>query len=148
MPQWNENWSPDTPPGSNPTYSKRKCSTNVYLLMSSPHWIRMHHLQHQESLITQSQLEFHYLDLGEAHIVQGVFCYQFPAGVPLQQMAVVLNLPAIPSKETPAPTLATEDMVITKAKKPINTTMYIMITVSEASTVQMSQANEPRYGGY
>jgi len=50
----------------------------------------------------------------------GVSHYAIPAGVQLLQMPVVV-LPAIPSKETPAPLHTTEEIPITKAEYTITT---------------------------
>jgi len=63
-------------------------------------------------------------------------------------MPVVINLPAIPSEETPAPAQVTEEIPIAKADNTIDTKMDNMMKAFEAWTFQMSKANEPGYGGY
>jgi len=54
------------------------------------------------------------LDSEGARTVLAVSPYSVPAGVPLQQMPVVVNLPTIPCEESPAPAQATEVIPITK----------------------------------
>jgi len=88
------------------------------------------------------------MDADGAHMAPGVSSYSIPAGVPLPQMAAVVNLPAIPSKETPAPAQAMEEIPITKADNTIDTKMHNMMKAFEAWTLRLSKANEPRYGGY
>jgi len=63
-------------------------------------------------------------------------------------MAVVVNLPAIPNKDTPAPAQVTEEIPIAKAENMIDTKMDNMVMAFDAWTFQLSNANEPRYGGY
>jgi hypothetical protein len=88
------------------------------------------------------------LDSEGASTVPGVSLYSIPGGVPLTQMPVVVNLPAIPTEETPAPTQAMEEIPIPKAENTINTKMEHMVKAFEAWTFQLRKANEPRYGGY
>jgi hypothetical protein len=63
-------------------------------------------------------------------------------------MPVVVKFPVIPNEETPAPVQATEDILMAKAKNMIDTKMVDMIKAFEASLLQLSKANMPRYGGY
>jgi len=88
------------------------------------------------------------LDSDGARAVPGVSSYSIPAGVPLPQMPVLVNLPAIPNEETPAPMLATEEIPIAKAENMIDSKMDNMMKAFEAWTFQLSKANEPKYGGY
>jgi len=88
------------------------------------------------------------LDLEGARTVPGVSPYSMPAGVPLPQMPVVVNLPAIPNEETPAPVQATEDILSAKAENMIDTKMDNMMKVFEGWTCQLRKANEARYGCY
>jgi hypothetical protein len=83
-----------------------------------------------------------------ARTAPGVSPYSIPAGVPLPQMPVLVNHPAIPNEETPAPAQATEESPIAKAENTIDTKMDNMMKAFEAWTFQLSKANEPRYGGY
>ena len=77
----------------------------------------------------------------------GVSPYSIPAGVPLPQMPVVVNLPAIPSKKTPAPAEAVEEIPIADPDNTIDTKMEYIIKAFEWWTFQLSEANEPRYEG-
>lgn len=61
-------------------------------------------------------------DLDGAITEPGVSPYSIPGAVPLQQMAVVVNLQAIPSKETPPPAHATEEISIANAKNTFDMT--------------------------
>jgi len=88
------------------------------------------------------------LDSEDARTAPGVAPYAIPAGVPLPQMPVVVNLPAIPNEESQAPAPATEEIPITKAENTINTKMDNMMMAFEAWTFQQRNANEPRYRGY
>ena len=88
------------------------------------------------------------LDSEGARTAPGVSPYSLPAGVPLPEMPVVVNLPAIPNEETPVPVQATQEITIAKAENTINTTMDNMMKAFEPWTFQLSKANEPRYGGY
>jgi len=81
-------------------------------------------------------------------MVPGVSPYLIPARVPLRQMPVVVNLPAIPNTETPAPGQAMEEILIIKAENMIDTKMDIMKEAIEAWMFQLSKANGPRYRGY
>jgi len=81
-------------------------------------------------------------------MVPGVSPYSIPAGVPLSQMPVVVNLLAIPSEETLPPVQAVEAIPISKAENTMDTKMENMMKAFEAWTFRMSKANEPRYGGY
>jgi len=83
-----------------------------------------------------------------AHKVPGISPYSIPTGVPLPQMVVVLILPPIPNEETLAPAQATKAIPIAKAEYTIDTKKDNMTKAFEALTFQLSQANEPRYGGY
>ena len=87
-------------------------------------------------------------DLEGACTAPGVSPYSIPAGVPLLQMPVVANLPAIPIEVTPAPSQAMEGIPIAKAENTIDTKMDDMMKPFEARTVRLSKANEPRFGGY
>ena len=89
-----------------------------------------------------------HLHLEGAYTAPGVSPYSIPAAVPLPQMPVVVNLPAIPNKETPAAAQPTEEIAIANAVNTIDTKMDNMIMALEAWTFQLSKANEPRYGGY
>jgi len=84
------------------------------------------------------------LDSAGARTALGVSPYSIPAGVPLPQMPVLVNLPAIPNEETLAPAQATEEIRIAKAENTIDTKMDNMIKAIEAWTFHMSKANEPR----
>jgi hypothetical protein len=59
-----------------------------------------------------------------------------------------MNLPAIPSEETPALVQVTEGFPIAKAENAINMKMDNVINTFGAWTLQLSKANERRYGGY
>jgi hypothetical protein len=87
------------------------------------------------------------LDWDGARKAPGVSAYPIPAGVPLPQMPVVINFPAITCEETPAPAPAMEEIPIVRADNTIDTKMINMMTVFEAWTFQMSNANEPGYVG-
>jgi len=88
------------------------------------------------------------LELSGAPKALEVPTYMIWAGVPLQQIPVVGNLPAMPGKETPAPAQAMENIPITKAEHTIVTKMATIMKSFEAWTVPLWDANEPRYGGY
>jgi len=88
------------------------------------------------------------LDLERAFEVLGVSPYSISTGVVLPQMPVEVNLPASPSEETLAPAQATEKIPITKAKDTIHIKMDNFMKAFVAWTFQMSNVNEPRYGGY
>jgi len=83
-----------------------------------------------------------------ASTAPGVSPYSIKAGVPLPQIPVVVNPPAIPSEETPIPVHVTEEVPITKALNTINTKMDNKRKVFETWSLQMSKPNESRYGGY
>jgi len=63
-------------------------------------------------------------------------------------MLLVANHAAILTEETAAPVQATEEIAITKAENTINTKMANMMRACEPWTFQLSNVNEPRYGGY
>jgi len=63
-------------------------------------------------------------------------------------MPVVANLPAIPNEETPAPAHAMEEIPIAEDENIIDKKMENIMKAFEAWTFQLSNANEPRYGGY
>jgi hypothetical protein len=88
--------------------------------------LQMHVL---ETCVTADALPL--LDSEKAHTVLGVSSYSVPAGVPLRQMLVVTNLPAIPSKRTPAPVQATDEIPIAKADNTINMKMDSMMKAFE-----------------
>jgi len=87
------------------------------------------------------------LDSEGACTAPGVSPYSIPAGVPLPQMPVVVNLPAIPNEETTAPAQATEVIPIAKAENTSDTKMDNMMKACEAWTIQLSKANEPSVRG-
>ena len=78
----------------------------------------------------------------------GVFPYSIPARVLLQQMPVVVNRPAIPNEETPAPAQVMEDIPIAETQDTIETNMDFTLNSFEACAFQLSKANEPRYIAY
>jgi len=78
----------------------------------------------------------------------GVPPYTCPAGGQHPQLPVVVNLPAIPTEETPAPVQVTEEIAIIKAENAINMKIDNMMNAFGAWTLQLSKANERRYGGY
>jgi len=88
------------------------------------------------------------IDWAGARTALGIGPYSIPAGVLLPQMAVVLNLRAIPSEEALAPVQAMEEIPITKAEYTIDTKIASMMKAFEAWTIQLSTLNEPTYGGY
>jgi len=63
-------------------------------------------------------------------------------------MPVVVNVPAIPNKETLAPAQVTEAISIARAKDTIDMEMDNMMKAFAAWTFQLRNANEPRFGGY
>jgi hypothetical protein len=63
-------------------------------------------------------------------------------------MPEVLNLLAIPNKDTPEPAQATEEIPITWSENTIDPKMDNMMGAFEAWTVHLSNANQPRNGGY
>jgi hypothetical protein len=63
-------------------------------------------------------------------------------------MPVVVNLPAFPNDETPAPPQATMEIPIPMDTHTMDTKMDNLIKASKAWTLQLSNANEPRYEGY
>jgi hypothetical protein len=67
------------------------------------------------------------LDSEGVSTAPGVSPYSLPAGVPLPQMPVVLNLPAIPNEETPAPAQAIEEIPIATAENMIDMKMASMM---------------------
>jgi len=84
----------------------------------------------------------------EVRTAPGVSPYSIPAGVPLREMPVVANHPAIPHEETPAPSQPKDEIPIPKAGNSIDRKMDNMMKSFEAGTFQLSKANEPRYRGY
>jgi hypothetical protein len=62
-------------------------------------------------------------------------------------MPEVINLPAIPREETPAPVQATKESLITKAHSTINTEMDHMMKAFAAWTFQLRKANEYGFVG-
>lgn len=70
------------------------------------------------------------------------------AGVLLLQMPVLVNLPAIPNKETPARAYATEDIPSTNAEHTIDTKIDNVMKAFEAWTFHQSNVNKPNYRGY
>jgi hypothetical protein len=82
-----------------------------------------------------------------ARTAPGVSPYSIPAGVPLPQMPVAVNLAAIPSEETLAPVQATEEIPIAKANSTIDTKMYITIKTFETWTFQMSLDTQAKVDG-
>ena len=88
------------------------------------------------------------LDSEGARLAPGVSLYSIPAGALCRQMLVVANHAAILNEETAAPVQATEEIAITKAENTFNTKMANMMKPSEPWTIQLSNVNEPRYGGY
>jgi hypothetical protein len=72
------------------------------------------------------------LDLECPLTAPGVCSYSIPAAVPLSQMPVVVNLPAIPSQKTLAPAQATLEMSIAKAKNTMDTKMDNVMKAFEA----------------
>jgi len=83
-----------------------------------------------------------------AQTAPGISPHSIPAGVALPQMPAMIILPAILSEETLAPGQAMEDKAITIAENSIDTSMDNMRNAFEAWTVQLSNANKPRYTGY
>jgi len=77
----------------------------------------------------------------------GVSPYSIPAGVPPLQMAVVGNLPAIPTEASFVPAQATEEIPIPKAESTIHTKMNNMMKFFKSWTFEMSKLNKPGYGG-
>jgi hypothetical protein len=67
------------------------------------------------------------LDSEGARMVPGVSPYSIPAGVPPQQMSVVVNLPAIPNEGTLAPAQATEEIPFAKLENTTHTKKYNMM---------------------
>lgn len=60
----------------------------------------------------------------------------------------MVNLLAIHSEEIWAPAQATEDIPITQAVDGSNMKIDSMMKAKEEWTIQMSKANDSRYGGY
>ena len=87
------------------------------------------------------------LDSQGAGTVPGVSPYSIPAGVPLPQMPVLVNLLALPNKDTAAPAQRTEEIPISEAEDMRDTKMDNMMKAFEAWTFQLSKGNEPRDGG-
>jgi len=83
-----------------------------------------------------------------ARTAPGVSPYSILAGVPLPQMPVGANHPAIPNEETPAPAQAMEEIRIAKAENTIDMKIDTMMKAFKAWTFQLSKANEPRHRGY
>jgi len=132
--------------------SEKKLRAKGVMILKRPHW--------DPSTFKYDKLWTHvlnkyvtadaitHLDLDGARMVPGVSPYSIPAGVPLSQMPVVVNLLAIPSEETLPPVQAVEAIPISKAENTMDTKMENMMKAFEAWTFRMSKANEPRYGGY
>jgi hypothetical protein len=68
-----------------------------------------------------------------------------PAGAPLPQVSVVVNLLTISNEVAPAQAQAPEGIPITKAENSINKKMDNMMKALEACTFQVSKVNELRY---
>jgi len=96
--------------------------------------------------VTTNALAF--LNLEEAHTPLGFSPWSVPAGVPLQQMAGVVNNQAIASEEIMVPAQATEELHIATATNTIFRKMDSMIKAFKVWTIQMSKANELICGGY
>jgi len=79
-------------------------------------------------------------------VALGVSPHSIPAGVQLPQMPIVVNLPAIPSEETPAPLQATEEIPITKAGNTVDMNMNNIVKAFQTWNFQLSKANEAGYG--
>jgi len=82
-----------------------------------------------------------------AHMAPGVSPYPVPAGVPLPQMPVVINLLAIISEQSPAPAQGTEEIPIANTDNTIDTKTDNTMKSFDAWTFQMSKANGYRYVG-
>jgi len=94
-----------------------------------------------DKCLTADPLAF--LDSEVTLMALGVSPYSVPAGVPLPQMPVVIDLPAIPSEKTPAPAQPMEEIAIAKANNTINTKRDKMMKAFEDWHCQLSKANEP-----
>jgi len=83
-----------------------------------------------------------------AHMAPEVSHYSTPAGVPLPQIPVVVNLPAIPIENTTEAVDAMEQIPITEAENTIDIKIDNLMKAFMGWAFQMIKANEPRYAGY
>jgi len=80
-------------------------------------------------------------------MVPKVSSYSIPAGVPLPQIPVVVNLLAFPSEETPAPAQAIEEIPIAKANNTFDMKVDNMMKAFKACIFQLSEAYKHGYIG-
>jgi hypothetical protein len=118
--------------GSLPRDWKAKAVMKLKLDSRDPSTFKYNQLRKDVLDICATRDALALLDSEAACTAQGVSPYSIPLVVPLPQMPVVVNLPAFPNEETPAPAEATNENPIVEAKNTTDIKMDSMMKAFDA----------------